>query len=327
MLENIHLFVWEEQYWLNTKLFKWKSSFWDKYWKENIYVFYSNDFDVAWLTNAIFGGWLFQNKKLIVVYWVPKDTFPSNKMRESTFDELEKKLLNNLEKVPKDVILVFVSYIPDKRTKAFKFMQNNVTVSEFKNLSDKQLLEYVNNSFWTLTSIDISNYIVQMVGNNMYNINNEIIKLKTYCLEKNITSLSKQLVDYIIYSWVEANNFEVLDNIFFNKNKAFELIDQIRLSDQDRFQFLWMLYWWLKIIIQIVDLYESGIKDSKEIMWIMKVAPFVVSKNMKNIDKYISIKPKLKNIFSQLVNLDYSIKTWKIPQEIFWLEIKTIFNK
>ncbi|MEF2175055.1 MAG: hypothetical protein V3575_01180 [Candidatus Absconditabacteria bacterium] len=327
MLENIHLFVGEEQYGLNKKLSLWKKAFGEKYGKENIYVFHSNDLDVSGLINSVFGGGLFQDKKFIIVYGLPKDTNSSNKMRESTFAELEKKLVDHINKIPKDVILVFVSYSPDKRTKAYKFMLNHVNVSEFKPLSDKQAIEFVNNNLGKLTNNELSNYIFLKVGNNMYNLNNEITKLKTYCTEKNILILNKDLVDKIIYSGVEANNFEVLDNIFFNKIKAFELIDQIRLSDQDRFQFLGMLYWGLKIIIQIVDLYESGIRDSREIMGIMKVAPFVVSKNLKNIDKYIQVKDQLKTKFKDLVNLDTSIKTGKIPPEIFWLEIKRIFNK
>jgi hypothetical protein len=65
-----------------------------------------------------------------------------------------------------------------------------------------------------------------------------------------------------------------------------------------------MLYWGLKNIIQIIDLYKNGVTSSSEIASIAKIHPFVVSKNKKNINDLISKEKNIINIFNKLIEMD-----------------------
>jgi hypothetical protein len=48
---------------------------------------------------------------------LPKDTYPENKISESKYKTFEEKIINNFNNISEDVILIFVSFVPDKRTK------------------------------------------------------------------------------------------------------------------------------------------------------------------------------------------------------------------
>jgi len=65
----------------------------------------------------------------------------------------------------------------------------------------------------------------------------------------------------------------------------------------------------LRAVIQIIDLVERGIKDNKILAEKLKLHPFVIAKNMKSIDKLITKKDKIIEMFNLLINLDYNIKT------------------
>jgi hypothetical protein len=55
------------------------------------------------------------------------------------------------------------------------------------------------------------------------------------------------------------------------------------------------------------------------------LAPFTVSKNIGNMDLYLSHQGKLENLFKTVVDVEYSIKTGKYPDSYIWLTVKKLF--
>ncbi len=323
MKKNIFLFNWQEKFLLYEELKKRKKAFAEKYGIDNIFEFKSNEINVWEIFNAIFSGGLFVSKKLIIIFGIPKDTDTDNKITESKYTEFETKFMNNFESIPDDVIICFVSFTPDKRIKLYKFLSENITLKNYEKLKESELRNFIKqklgDSIWT----EEIQYFIELVGDDLFFISNEINKLSFFAREKN-TKISKKIIDEVVYPKAVINSFTILDNMFFDKKRTLDLLQNIQDNWWDNFQFLWMLYWGLKAVIQIIDFVERGIKESKTIAEKLKLHPFVVAKNMKIIDKLITKKDNIKNMFEKLIMLDYNIKTWKVPQEIFWLEIKNI---
>ena len=123
---------------------------------------------------------------------------------------------------------------------------------------------------------------------------------------------------------VESNAFEFFDNLFTDQSKTLSLIDKIREDWGEWNQFAGMLYRGLKVYLFILDLYDQWITDSKQIINLTKLHPFVVSKNIKNITQLQQNQLQIKNFYIKLIELDASIKSWKFPDTYFRLWIKKI---
>lgn len=323
MKKNLFLFNWQEKFLVYEELKRRKKSFTEKYWADNIFEFKSNEINVWTIFNAIFSWWLFVSKKLIIIFGIPKDTDSENKINEAKYTEFENKFMNSVENLSEDVILCFVSFTPDKRLKLYKFLAENVSIKTYDKLKEAELKLFIKQKLGDLIWPDELQYFIELVWDDLFFVSNEINKLFFYCKEKN-TKITKKVIDQIVYPKAIVNSFAILDSMFFDKKKTLDLLQTIQDTWWDHFQFLGMLYWWLRAVIQIIDLAERGIKDNKILAEKLKLHPFVIAKNMKSIDKLITKKDKIIEMFNLLINLDYNIKTWRIPQEIFWLEIKTI---
>jgi hypothetical protein len=123
---------------------------------------------------------------------------------------------------------------------------------------------------------------------------------------------------------VESNTFAFFDNLFTDKAKTLSLLDKIRDDWVNRNQFAGTLYRGLRVYLFLLDLYDQWMTDSKQIISITKLHPFIVSKNLKNINQLQKNQLQIKKFYTRLIELDASIKSWKFPDTYFRLWIKKI---
>lgn len=321
--DNIFLFTGKEKYLVNKEVKKWKKAFKKKYSEDNVYDVKDKKIDVSQLKNDIFSTGLFSSRKLIIIHGFPNDTFDENKISKKSAKQLENHLLDDLDKVPEDVVLIFVSYKPDKRRKNYKTIKKKAQVKEFKKLKWKDLQEFVKKQFGEKITKKNVKYFLSKMGEDVLAIQSEIEKIKLYC-KQNDCKVSKDIIDKVVYASSEIDAFKLLDKMFFDQEKSLKILQQIEESGQNEFQTLGMIYWWLRTILQIMDVYESWVTNKKKIASELGVHPFVVYKNYKHIDKYLKKKQEFKNLFGELVNLDYSIKTGQSSIDVFRLSLKKI---
>ncbi|MFA5748031.1 MAG: DNA polymerase III subunit delta [Candidatus Absconditabacterales bacterium] len=331
MLNNVYLFTGEEKYLLNNELFRRRDNFAIKFGAESIFSFNVENFDLEQFKQSVYGGGLFSSKKLIIFFGLPIDTDKSNKLSLGTLDSLEKFIedfIKNLGKIPEDALLLFVSYKPDKRVRFYKFLSENAQLKEFKKLKGIQLKDFVRQQ---LSGLKISDeaieYLLIKIGDDLYRIYFECEKLKIWCDFKSQKEIDTKIIDYITFGDVQTDSFTFLDNLLSSKKKAIGILDKIKEDGINWNLFAGMLYRGLKIYIYILDLYKQGITDSKQITSILKIHPFVVSKNLKNIEKIKESEKLIKKIYRNLVELDYNIKTGKLPDTYFWLGIKKFISE
>jgi DNA polymerase III delta subunit len=70
------------------------------------------------------------------------DTDQTNEVNAETNESFVDYFMKN-PNISQDVLLIFVSYSPDKRSKLFKYLSENVNVKKFDKLSGTKLKEFI----------------------------------------------------------------------------------------------------------------------------------------------------------------------------------------
>ena len=304
-------FTWEERYLIDNQLEKWKKAFLQKYWANNFYSFWEWNFDFEKISSVLMWGGLFDEKKFIIIKWVPKDSFL--KIPNWEYEKVENFLLEHLNNISSENVICFVSYKPDKRTKLYKFLakNENIELKEYKAFSEKKLIWYIVKTF--AVNENLANYIVEKIWTNLFNIHNELEKIK-----KISQVITKELVDKYTTNNIEQDSFALLDNIV-DKKKTLNILNNLQENKEDIFKILWLLYWNLKNVILIAEQKNYWL-SSKEIASKLSIHPFVVAKTYKNLNN-IEI---YKQMFKKMLDLDYAIKSWKIDSSCAYLYLKKI---
>lgn len=324
MLSNVYMFTWEEQFLLDKELFRRKENFAVKFGQESIFSFDTESRDLAMIKQSIYGGGLFVSKKLVILNGIPMDaTTKMGEERKKPIDIFIDDFLSREGKIPEETLILFISSKPDKRLKLYKFLERNAVVKEFNQYKDSQLKDFIISQLGGIfIPDDVVEYLLIKVWANLYRLRFECEKIKTRCEIKNITKIDQQLIDKLAFWQVETNAFALLESLFTDTKRAVQIIAKIQDDGEDRNAFAGMLYRSLKTSLFLVDIVNAGTTDSKEIAAIMWANPWQISKSLKQIKQLQANHQLMKTFFRQLVGLDYSIKSGKLPDTYFRLGIK-----
>lgn len=166
-----------------------------------------------------------------------------NKISAAKLEQFEKGFIQRIDYLSPDTIVVFVSYDPDKRLKLYKALSEIAQVKEFKTPNAPGLKKFLGGLLGELVSGEDVDYIVSIVGNDMFRLAHEADKLKTYAKFHNMEKVNREVIDNVVYTETDANNFAVLDTMLTDKQKTLETIDIISENMVDRNEFVGMLYW------------------------------------------------------------------------------------
>jgi len=326
MLNNVYLFTGQEKYLLDKEILRRKENFLVKFGPESVFQFGLENMHIAQIKQAIYHSWLFTTKKLILVNGLPLDA--STKFREEVTEELN-TFVDSFVKaegnIPEDSLLVFISSTPDKRLRLYKFLEKNAIVKEFAQMKWSDLEMFVKNELQECTiSRDSIQYFLTKVWSDLYRIRFECDKLRTRAKVKWQLTIDHHMIDYIVFGQVETDSFSLLKTLFTDKTKAVTILEKIQLWWADRNLFAGMLYWALKFYLFMIDLNEQGIRDPKDIASFLKMNPRQVKNEYAKIATLQAQKSQIESFYFGLIELEFGIKTGKIPDTYFWLWIKNI---
>ena len=323
MLNSVFFFTWDNVYTLRQDLQKWKISFVEKYWSDSLFVFNSENWDNGVVNQALYAWGLFVQKKLIIIEGVPKDLAQDWWIPQDRIDKFFADFEANQQYLTDDTIVVFFSYKPDKRTRMYKWLSENVQVKEYPMYKESQLKVFIKECLHPLTiSSETLDYLLEKVWTDMFRLSSEIEKLKFVIKEWEVTN---QMIDTYCFWMVEENAFSIFDELFVSPVSAVKILENMQNEWKDWNAVLAPLLWSLKVILTVIDYANQWIKDSKLIASECKLPPFAIAKNMKNADLYISHQDLLKNLFRTIIDTEYSIKTGKYPDNYFWVTLKKAF--
>ncbi len=320
--------MWEEKYLLDKELKRWTSNFLQKFGEDSLFVYNTENWDEVSANQSIFWWWLFSQKKLTIIKWVPLDNSKWNTFKIDQIDWFIENFIKKEWKIPQDNLLVFVSNKPDKRSRFFKFLKDRVNVKEFKLLKDNDLKNFILNDLWDIKIEEKAlSFFVYRVWSDLYRIENELDKLKTYCREKNIKNITLDMVDSIVFGMIETQAFDFLKLLFKDKQKSLEYLQKMQDQWLNWNAFSWALYWWLKLYITLYEFAKNGIKDTKTIAQRTWINTFVLWQNIKNIEVIQKNWIEIKDMYKSLIEVEFDIKSGKKSEESFWLETKKMIVK
>ena len=201
-----------------------------------------------------------------------------------------------------------------KQTELFKFLSAQKYAYSFNLLSNTELSNWVKRQAvlrGSKISARAAELLVGLVGNDGWQINNELDKLLSYKAASQLTSGGAEIDVEDIKNLVRGNfseNIFALTDALSVKNKALAvrlLDEQIEAGLSDGY-LLNMFVRQFRILLQIKQALESGLSQ-RQIASKLKLHPFVAQKGLDQARHFTL--PILKNILSRLVKIDYEAKS------------------
>jgi DNA polymerase III delta subunit len=117
---------------------------------DSIFSFNRENRDYGQIKQIIFSGGFFVIHKLIILYGIPLDTEKSNAIKAEEIEKLAEDIMNYT--LPSEVLLICVSYKPDKRGRFYK---------RFDKLDKDNPSQKIVKSFAPLKDYELSNFVGQ----------------------------------------------------------------------------------------------------------------------------------------------------------------------
>jgi DNA polymerase III subunit delta len=252
---------------------------------------------------------LFSAKRLVIV---------KNAMLSGPIDQ-QKELLdflkNNLPlKDDKDLVIIFFETgNPKKNSALFKFLIVHSKKQEFAPLDGARLINWSLNFAKNISSkISFSrnalNLLLAETGNDLYVLNNEIVKLINY---KNVGTIKEEDVVSLVRAKINSTMFETIEALSKkNKKQALALFHEQISKGEDVFYILSMYTYQIRTLLKIGDFYWQGMTNASQIAKASGLHPYVVQKSLSQVANFS--EDKLKQMLRDLAQIDQDAKTGKI---------------
>lgn len=242
------------------------------------------------MPQLLMGASLFSSDKLVIIEELSK-----NKAIWTGIDEL-------LSGVPDEITLLLVESTPDKRTKAYKWLQKNAEIREFNELDERAAAEWLQtearNSDVELQP-EAARYLVQYVGLDQWRLKGELEKL--LLAEVPIT---KELIQDVTEPHPQATAFELLDAAFGGDQDTLERLLAIVSRSEDPYKFFGLL---ASQVFALVAVKSAGQRGSDEVAKDLGLHPFVVRKLGGLADRLN--QAKINQVVETLAKGDEQLKT------------------
>lgn len=207
-----------------------------------------------------------------------------------------------------------------KPKKLFQFLVKQQFVQEFKALSNTEMATWIKREVERRggqMSYQAINLLVSLVGNDLWQVNNEIEKLISYKLgiEPKLVEGGKPPiievgdVEELVRGGFDENIFALTDAISAkNKAQALKLLEEEFDGGVADVYLLTMIIRQFKILLQIRVSLDQG-QTSRKMISSLKLHPFIVQKGINQVRNFSL--DQLKKIISRLVEMDSKLKTGK----------------
>lgn len=284
----------------------------------NYQIIDENNMSLDYIKSSIETLPLMDDKRVIVIK--DMDAFKGNSKFISK-DE-EEILLNYLKNIPKETIIIFLSYFRvDKRKKFFKDLKKISKELDCEKLKDDELFSWVKKKFKE-NKINIENsnliyfiknqdYIDKDSQKTLYDLENEIKKIKDFVQDSEVT---KEIIDKLIPKKSDTDIFKFVDAIGNkNPNLALKSLNDMIEDGKSPLMILAMVSRQFRLILQVKELSSYGYSN-KVIGQKLSLHIFVVSKVLKQSSNFTA--DIILKIINECLEIDYSIKTGLIKDKI-----------
>ncbi len=300
-LKNLYLFCGEDAFSVLEKSSLWKKKFIEKYGDLNVITLLGEDMSAADLQTALESYPFLSEKKLILV---------SDFLRDGSEDDL-KAVVDLIENVPDFAVLVFVeSAKPDARKALYKKLTKIGQLEEFKAKTGATLNRWIAGKAQQLglvLSSSDTEYLGDIGGGNLWQINNELQKLKLFAGDKKV---DRAMIDQVVSKNLTSSIFKLTD--YLGAKRLKDAMDSLAIlveSGEEIVGMFYMLVRHFRLMAQVKSLLDRGEKPG-DIAKIMKEHPFVISKLVTQASGFSLAT--LRRIYAELLEIDSGFKTGRI---------------
>jgi DNA polymerase-3 subunit delta len=247
---------------------------------------------------------MFAETKLIIV----KNIFSSKNFQEDFLGQIE--FLHTM----KDVVVVYEDQEVDERLKLFKALVKTVKCQEFSSLDGKALkiwAEHQLEKYQAKFNNDALDLLLGYVGNNLWQLSNEIKKL---CDFKSGQIIKKDDVQLLVSPNIEADIFKTIDSLAErNKKQALFLLQKHLQNGENALYILSMIAYQFRNLLMVKELSEKGLMYAS-IIKKSGLHPFVVKKTYFQCRQFSF--SDLKKIYHAIFTIDSDIKMGTIDSEL-----------
>jgi DNA polymerase-3 subunit delta len=247
---------------------------------------------------------IFAGRKLIVLERaISNEDFKTNFLKDG------KKFLNS-----NDIVLFYEDREISEKDRLFKFLKKQGKAQEFKPLEGQSLRNWARKEFANYQvkiRPEALEKLINFVGNNLWQLSNEIEKLINY---KKAETIETKDIELLIQPKIETEIFKTIDAIAAkNKRKALSLIHQHLEKGDSPLYLLSMINLQFRNLL-LVKSYEFKHGLSADYIRILNkklgMHPFVARKTMELARKFSL--PELKKIYHKIFYFDLVTKTGRI---------------
>jgi DNA polymerase-3 subunit delta len=260
---------------------------------------------------------MFAEKKLIIL----KNIFCDTKLQEDFLEEIKK--INDF----KDIVVIYEDGAVDQRIKLFKALSGSarsrearqIKCQEFSFLQPAMLKKWILQEFEKNPSTssgqvriepDAVELLLSFVGNNLWQMANEINKLSNY---KKGSVIKKEDVELLVRPNIENDIFKTIDALASkNKKQALSLLHKHLDNGDNSLYLLSMIAYQFRNLLMVKEMIDEK-KQYGAIAKTCGLHPFVVQKSYYLCNQFSL--PELKKIYQRIFQVDSDIKTGKIEAE------------
>jgi len=233
-------------------------------------------------------------------------------------EKFQKDFLEGIKEIAKskDIIVIFEKNNIPKKNKLFLALKKYAECQEFKPLKDAELKRWVEKEFEKQgigISYEAVNLILEFVGNDLWQISNEVQKLICLKSSAQIKNIKAQDIKNIVKPNLETNIFEIINTLAQkNRKKALNLV-QIGLDKGDPpINMLNMINYQFRGLLIAKELRSEG-QSLNDFLKLNIFKPYPARKAWQ-ASMGFSLD-ELKKIYQKIFEADLNMKTGKIQQE------------
>ena len=246
---------------------------------------------------------IFNEKKLIVL----RNVFVQKDFRDRFYEDY-KDISEN-----RNIILLFEEKEIPGGDKLLKLLEKETQCEEFPFLEGERLIKWAKREFQKRKSlIDpmAINKLVEFVGNDLWQLDNEIEKLA--CFKKD-GKIDIKDVELLVRPKIETDIFKTIDAIAKkDKKKAILLLHKHLIKGEAPLYLLSMIAFQFRNLLIVKDLMEKQ-RPYYSISKALKMHPFLLRKSYQQAGSFSYAE--LKKIYQKIFQVDLDIKTGKLKPE------------
>ena len=297
--------------------------------KDSIFSFNRENRDYGQIKQTIFSGGFFITNKLVILYGIPLDTEKSNAIKADEIEKLAEDIMNY--PLPSEVLLICVSYKPDKRGRFYKRFDkldkdnpSQKIVKSFAPLKDYELSNFVAQESKDLNlNPKVIETLIHKVWNDQFRLESEIDKLR-YRKKYYNDEITSKVVDEVCFGMIEEDIFQLLDLALTDRKSAVQFIQWLQDDGLDRNAVNGSFAWWLRNYLFVLDYADHWITDSKQIAGELKQNPWAIINITKKMSLIKEKRSLIQNLFKSIVDIDYDIKSGNAQPESYFFTIKKV---